>query len=160
MKVEYINPFITSVISVFDTMLSTELVRGQPFSKGSHTPEHDISGMIGLSGKAKGTVVLSLSRATALSATEVLLGQRPLAIDEDVVDAVGELANMIAGGAKAQLEQLALRVSLPTVITGKNLSVDFPSSVSPVCIPFDCPLGDVTVEVGLVDQPASVPAAV
>ena len=43
MKVEYINPFITSVISLFDTMLGVELTRGQPYTKKSVTPEHIIS---------------------------------------------------------------------------------------------------------------------
>ncbi len=156
MKVAYINPFITSVISLFDTMLGIELTRGQPFVKGGILPEHDISGIIGLTGKAKGVVVLSLSKGAALRATEVLLMERPEDINEDVVDAVGELANIVAGGAKAQLEQLAMSVSLPTVITGKNHSVGFPSEVTPVCIPFHCEWGDVTVEVGLLEQPAEV----
>lgn len=156
MKVEFINPFVTSVTSLFDTMLGIELTRGQPFVKGSIQPEHDISGTIGLTGKAKGVVVLSLSKELALRATEVLLTERPEDINDDVVDAVGELANIVAGGAKAQLEQLAMSVSLPTVITGKNHYVGFPSEIAAVCIPFHCEWGDVTVEVGLVEQPVEV----
>jgi len=159
MKVAYINPFITSVISLFDTMLGIKLTRGRPFIKDHCLPEHEISGVIGLSGKAKGVVVLSLSKESALSATQVLLGgKRPETINADVVDAVGELANIVAGGAKAQLERLAMSVSLPTVIAGKNHSVQFPSSVTPVCIPFDCEWGSVAVEVGLVEEPVPAPA--
>ena len=134
MKVGYINPFITSVISLFDTMLGVKLTRGQPFVKGSIVPEHDISGIIGLTGRAKGSVVLSLSKESALRATEVLLAEQPEDINDDVVDAVGEMANIVAGGAKAQLEQLAMSVSLPTVITGKNHLIGFPSEMKPVCI--------------------------
>ena len=156
MNVAYINPFITSVISLFDTMLGVELTRGEPFEKGSLLPEHDISGIIGLTGKTKGVVVLSLCKEAALRATEVLLMERPALINDDVVDAVGELANIVAGGAKAQLEQLAMSVSLPTVITGKHHSVGFPSNTTPVCIPFHCDWGDVAVEVGLVEQPTEV----
>ena len=156
MEVAHINPFITSVISMFDTMLGVELIRGQPFVKGSIVPEHDISGIIGLTGKAKGVVVLSLGKETALRATEALLAEQPEDINEDVVDAVGEMANIVAGGAKAQLERLDMSVSLPTVVTGKHHFVGFPSEVSPVCIPFDCEWGNVTVEVGLVEKPAEV----
>lgn len=159
MNVEYINPFVTSVISLFDTMLGVKLTRGQPFVKSGMLPEHDVSGIIGLTGKAKGVVVLSLGRQSALSATEVMLQERPDEIDADVVDAVGELANIVAGGAKAQLEQLALSVSLPTVITGKDHCIEFPSDVTPVCIPFHCEWGTVTVEVGLIEQPAEARAA-
>lgn len=160
MKVEYINAFVLSIISVFRTMLGTELVRGDPFVKDGFQPRHDISGIIGLSGNAKGTIVLSLDRDSALKATEALLGEAPHQIDADVVDAVGELANMIAGGAKAKLEQFQLSVSLPSVITGKGHCIEFPSRAKPICIPFDCTWGSVDVEVGLVElpQPAAATA--
>jgi chemotaxis protein CheX len=159
MNVEYINPFVRSVLSVFSTMLNCGLTRGQPFVKDSHQPLHEVSGVIGLSGKAKGIVVLSLDREAALQATQAMLGERPLAINADVTDAVGELTNMIAGNAKAQLEQYALNVSLPTVITGKGHCIDFPKDATAICIPFDCPWGEINVEVGLVELQAPVPAA-
>jgi chemotaxis protein CheX len=152
MKVEYINPFLTSTISVFDTMLGCALTRGTPYVKSGAQPEHEVSGVIGLSGKARGTVVLGLGRESALNAAEALLQERPPEINADVTDAVGELANIIAGGAKAQLEHLAMSVSLPTVITGKHHCVEFPSTVTPICIPFESEWGPVTVEVGLSEQ--------
>ena len=153
MKAEYINPFLTSTISVFDTMLGCALTRGTPYVKDGSQPEHEVSGVIGLSGKAQGTVVLGLGREAALRAAEVLLKERPPEINGDVTDAVGELANIIAGGAKAQLEHLALSVSLPTVITGKHHCVEFPSKVTPICIPFQSEWGAVSVEVGLIELP-------
>ena len=152
MKVEYINPFLTATVSVFNKMLRCPLTRGQPFLKGGAQPQYDISGIIGLSGTAKGTVVLSLCREAALMAAEAMLGERPQAIDADVRDAVGELTNMIAGSAKAQLDHLALSVSLPSVITGKGHCVEFPRHVTPICIPFDCTWGAIAVEIGLVDE--------
>ncbi len=59
---------------------------------------------------------------------------------------------MIAGSAKAKLEEFSLSVSLPTVITGKGHCIDFPRQITPICIPFDCPWGQVAVEVGLTDS--------
>lgn len=153
MKAEYINPFLVSTISAFSTMLQCSLTRGTPYIKNGFQPEHEVSGVIGLSGKAQGTVVLGLGREAALNATEVLLQERPPEINGDVIDAVGELANIIAGGAKAQLEHLAMSVSLPTVITGKHHCVQFPTKVTPICIPFESKWGPVTVEVGLSEQP-------
>ena len=156
MKVEYINPFIKSTLAVFDTMLACKLIRKKPFVKQGCNPEHEVSGIIGLSGKAKGIVVLSLSKEAALRATEALLGDPHTEINSDVTDAVGELTNIIAGGAKARLENLAMSVSLPTIIIGKSHSVEFPKKVTPICIPFDCEWGYVAVEVGLVEEPAEV----
>jgi chemotaxis protein CheX len=152
MKAEYINPFLTATIAVFDTMLGCTLTRGTPYVKTGSQPEHEVSGVIGLSGKARGTVVLGLGRKSALRAAEELLQERPPEINADVTDAVGELANIIAGGAKAKLEHLAMSVSLPTVITGKHHCVEFPSRVTPICIPFESEWGPVTVEVGLSEQ--------
>jgi chemotaxis protein CheX len=149
MNVEFVNPFLTSTISVFDTMLNCKLDRGTPYLKNGTQPQHEVSGVIGLSGKAQGTVVLGLSREAALSAAEALLQERPKEINSDVTDAVGELVNIIAGGAKAKLEHLRMSVSLPTVITGKRHCVEFPTKVTPICIPFTSAWGDVTVEVGL-----------
>ena len=149
MKAEYINPFLTSTMSVFDTMLNCKLEIGKPYLKNGTQPQHEVSGVIGLSGKALGTVVLGLSREAALSAAEVLLQERPATINSDVTDAIGELVNIIAGSAKSKLDHLELSVSLPTVITGKNHSVEFPRTAQPISIPFTSPWGDITVDVGL-----------
>lgn len=158
MRVEYINPFLLSTLAVFDTMLGCQLTRRKPFIKQGSQPQYEVSGIIGLSGEARGTVVLSLSREAALRATEAMVGEPATEINADVADAVGELTNMIAGAAKARMEDLAMSVSLPTVITGKCHSVEFPKRVTPICIPFDCEWGAVVVEVGLIEEPAVVAA--
>ncbi len=54
MKVEYINPFVTSTTAVFATMLECQITRGEPFVKQGSQPHHEVSGIIGLSGKAAG----------------------------------------------------------------------------------------------------------
>ncbi len=152
MKVEYINPFLQATVNVFDTMLNCRLQRGTPFLKGGPQPLYEVSGVIGLSGNAKGTVVLSLCRDAAIKAASAMLGEPADSINVDVRDAIGELTNIIAGSAKVKLEQLALNVGLPTVITGKGHCIDFPKQITPICIPFDGPWGAVAVEVGLTDE--------
>jgi chemotaxis protein CheX len=151
-NVEFINPFLTSTINVFRTMAACELKRGKPYLTEGTEPTHEISGVIGLSGKAIGTVVLSLGEPVALKVTAALLGEEPPAMNGDVVDAIGELTNMIAGSAKAQLEHLEMSVSLPSVIMGRNHRVAFPGDIHPVAIPFESEWGPVCVEVGLREQ--------
>ena len=53
MKAEYINPFLVSTIAAFDTMLNCTLTRGTPYVKNGSNPSHEISGVIGLSGRRK-----------------------------------------------------------------------------------------------------------
>lgn len=151
-RVEYLNPFIASIIDVFDTMVHVAIVRQTPFIGKNTLPENEVSGIIGLTGKAKGAAVISLGRETAIRCTERLLGRRPPTVNADVRDAVGEMANIVAGGAKAQMQQLKLSVSLPSIIIGRNHLTNFPSNITPVCVPFQCELGPVSLQVGLREE--------
>jgi chemotaxis protein CheX len=148
MKVEYINSFISSLDRTFRTMLDCDVVRGQPALKLNLVPKHEISGVIGLSGKAVGTVVLSFSKDVAIKAASHMLMSEKTEINDEVLDAVGELTNMVAGAAKSQLVEYQLSVSLPNVITGSDHEVRFPSDVKPICVPFTTKWGSVALEVG------------
>ncbi len=148
-NVDYINPFLNAAVNVFRTMAACELKRGTPYLADSDQPALEISGIIGLSGKAIGTVVLSLGEPVALKVTAAMLGETPPKMNGDVVDTIGELTNMIAGSAKAQLEHLAMSVSLPSVIMGSNQRVAFPGDIRPIAIPFESVWGPVRLEVGL-----------
>ena len=159
MRVEFINPFIASLANAFRTMLGCEVRRGHVALKDCHAPAYEVSGVIGLSGGAIGTVVLSLSEPVALKAASTMLMCETTEINADVCDAVGELTNMVAGGAKAKLEEYHLMVSLPSVITGRNHSVRFPSSVPPICVAFNTDWGPLSLEVGLAPVPEPVGAA-
>jgi chemotaxis protein CheX len=153
MNVEYINPFIAATNNVFDTMVGTELHRGSPSLKTGYQPSHEVSAVIGLSGKAKGTVVLSLDREVAIQVAGALLQELPPELNADVADAMGEMANMIAGQAKCQLEHLAMSLSLPSVVTGKGHCIEFPRNAMRICIPFSCSWGSLALEVALADDP-------
>jgi chemotaxis protein CheX len=157
MRADYINPFISSLINTFETMLACPLTRGPLYLKTPDTQLHDVSGIIGLSGQAQGTVVLTLDRNVALQATSTMLMCETTEINSDVVDAVGELTNMVAGSAKAQLTEYKLSISLPGVIKGEGHEVCFPSDVTPICVPFTCPWGDLKIEVGLTEVRSLVP---
>ena len=160
MRAEYINPFIRSLTNAFETMIGCEVKRGQ-LSLGTQ-PErlHEVSGIIGLSGTAVGTVVLSLSREVALKVAAALLLVDPEDITGDVIDAVGELTNIVAGAAKGELDQFKLSISLPTVVTGRDHRMRFPSNVTPILVPFSTPWGPMALEVGLAPQPAAMAAGV
>lgn len=149
MDVNHINPFVRSAINVFNTMLGWPIQREGLSLKDSTTPSHDVTAVIGLSGVVRGSVVFSLSRPVALKVVERLLGVETHEINAEVIDAVGELTNMIAGGAKAELEQYRLSLGLPNVIVGRNHVIYFPENVRPLCISFRTPGGPATLEVGL-----------
>ena len=59
-------------------------------------------------------------------------------LDEDVKDAMGELANMITGNVKSRLEAEGneIRLSIPTTVDGDNYKMECPGKHEGVIIPF------------------------
>ncbi len=149
MKVEYINPFIESTYELFTTMLSAEAKRGDVGLAGEANPR-DIMALIGLSGKARGMVALSFPVATALNMVNRLLGTEIRLVDDTVSDAIAEMVNIVAGGAKAKLNLgggAPLDLSLPTVVRGNSYNVDYPSGSVWLEVPFDSDLGSFRLRV-------------
>lgn len=152
MKVEYVNPFIDSVYDLFSTMLSGKAMRGDiGLSKGDAGPRPaEVTALIGISGQARGMVSLSFPTSTALNMVNRLLSMEITEVDDTVSDAVAELVNIVAGGAKARFplgdgEPMAL--SLPTVVRGSGFKVDYPSSSVWLEVPFTSDLGPFSMRV-------------
>lgn len=120
--IELIMPFVDSTKDTFVTMLATEVKRRQVYIKNGYDMYGDISGVIGMSGPTTGTCALSLPTALAqrLIRDMLMIPQGEAMADSDVNDGVGELLNMIAGGAKTRLSQTPYKfnITLPTIISG------------------------------------------
>jgi chemotaxis protein CheX len=147
MNVAIINPFITATILLFKTMIHLEVTAGKPGLKSQPYPTHDVSGIIGLSGNAQGLVALSFPKALALKIVSAFLGSEVKIMGSDVVDAIGELANIIAGNAKQDLTEYNLSISLPQVVVGNDHVISGISGVPTIVIPMKCPLGSFAMEV-------------
>ena len=145
---DYINPVIASTRNVFETMLGCTPKRTGLMLKENMYPKYELSAVIGISGKAAGTIVLSLTRETALQVLDRMVGIQADDINTEVCDAVGELTNMIAGSAKAKMEQLELSISIPNIVSGNGHQVHYPSNVTPICIVFESEIGCFAIEVG------------
>lgn len=158
MNVEYINPFVSTTVNVFATMASCPLTRVGMKVKEQLQAEYEVSGIIGLSGRAAGTVILSLSKEVALGAASAMMGEPQSNINRDVLDVIAELTNMVAGGAKTQLAQYEMSISLPNVIIGKDHVIYSTAKVKPISILFESPMGPVNVDVSLVEQPLATGA--
>ncbi len=141
-KVEHINPFIHATAQTFATMVKCEIKPGKMHLKKAEKTHHDVSGIIGLSGGARGSVALGFPRITALKIVSAFIGDKILQLDKDALDAVGELANIVAGSAKQDLTQYKINISLPTVVTGDNHSLNPPSDTPELIVPFETTYGN------------------
>ncbi|MDR0720892.1 MAG: chemotaxis protein CheX [Treponema sp.] len=141
---KYIEPFIAVCASVFKDFLGCRLEAGYPFFvTRAQTQDWDLSALIGLSGEAEGAVALSLKTELALAITGKLTGKTHTYLDEEVIDAVGEIVNIIAGNVKQKLEEhFNLVISLPSIIKGRGHEIIWPGShIRIMCIPFTLPEG-------------------
>ena len=147
MDAALITPFITSLQNVFETMLQLPVQAGSPALKQDDEPSNDVSGIIGMSGGVEGAVVLSFPTATAERVVSLFTGEEMSHTHEDFADAVGELVNMISGGAKAQFAGKEVSISCPSVVVGANHVVFGRKDVSNIVIPCSCDCGEFALEV-------------
>ena len=119
------------------------------YSKSSGTPSYDVSGIIGMTGDVEGTVVLSFPTSTAERAVSLFTGMEIASDHEDFADAIGELVNMVSGGAKAQFTGKNVGISTPSVIIGSEHAVYGRKDMTTIEIPCSCDIGDFNVEVSL-----------
>lgn len=150
MDVRYINPFVKSVSNTFQTMCNMTLKVGKPEMKIGDDPAADVSGVIGFSGGAAGSVALLFTFETAAKLATAFAGTEITPDHPDFADAIGELTNMVAGGAKSQFEGLDISVSLPNVIHGKNHNIFGSKNAPRFIIPCTTDAGKFYMEIAMV----------
>ena len=123
MKIEFVNPFLNSVNNAMETMVGISPKRDNPYLKDSKSTTGDITGVIGFAApKISGSVALSFPTATILKIFGLMMGAPVDEINKEVDDMVGELTNIVVGGAKKEFSELGYpyNISLPLVVAGKN----------------------------------------
>jgi chemotaxis protein CheX len=155
-----IIPFVDSTREVFAKMVGVKAETGQPHLKNNPVASYDVSGIIGFTGDIVGSVVVSFQLQTARKLVASFVGSDLDPINPDFADAVGELANMIAGSAKKDLGGLTANISVPTVIIGPGHLVARLNGVPCIVIPCKTPVGDFAVEVNIKPTGASTVKAV
>jgi chemotaxis protein CheX len=149
MDVSYVNPFVTATILCFKTMVFTDVTPLKPSLKNEPYPTHDISGVIGLSGEAQGSISLSFPLDVAIKVISSMLGCEITEKSPELNDGIGEIANIIAGNAKRGLTKYNLSISLPNVIVGKGHVIGGQSGCPTIIVPFSSKIGTFSMEVAL-----------
>ncbi len=151
LSVEMINPFIIATAGIMDTVAMMKLKRGKLELKDNSTVAYDVSGIIGITGEAVGSIALSFPRKTAIKAVSNFIGEEVISIDADTTDAIGELTNMVAGHAKKIFSEkgIKLKISTPNVVVGKNHTIVAPKGTPSIVIPFESEEGALAIQVSL-----------
>ena len=135
-----VSQFHKDVQDVFTTMVGVEDLLHLPLQVDPKTHFSDcITAMVGFAGLFNGLVSLHVPQKLALSFTSSMIGMEVTELDEDVNDALGEIANMIAGSFKHHLSKDGheVRLSTPSVVTGKEYVISSGSLNDTLTLLFD-----------------------
>lgn len=150
MDPSHITPFITSVQNVFSTMLQLPVEVREPHLKREPKATHDVTAIIGMSGDVRGSVALGFPGDTAERVVALFVGAEVARDSADFADAVGELANMICGGAKAMFpDNGGVSISVPSVVVGAGHTVAQQTDTPCVVIPCDTDCGELMIEIAI-----------
>jgi chemotaxis protein CheX len=87
------------------------------------TEEEQITASVFFAGEWRGAVSIEMGIGQAMEITRKFNPEaRPSGLDDDVRDAIGELANMVGGNLKASLPS-GTHMSIPSVVRGTDYKV-------------------------------------
>ncbi|MGK0409722.1 MAG: chemotaxis protein CheX [Shewanella psychromarinicola] len=150
MNVEFINPFLVSLINVISTMATMDLKPGKPQLKNHDIAKGDVSGLIGMVGpKTRGSLSITFEKTLILEIMNKMLAENPGVINDDVTDLVGELTNMVTGGAKNLLSEKGYEFDMatPAVVSGENHTISHKARGKKILMPFTHEYGNAFIEI-------------
>ncbi|MBW4054175.1 MAG: chemotaxis protein CheX [Proteobacteria bacterium] len=129
---------INATREVFSTMVMMEVLDSFPLKEPVSRFKCSITGMVGFAGTYSGVISIHCPVALALKITSNMLGIDCDEVNEDLNDAIGEIANMLGGSVKQVLSKggLDVKLSIPTVISGEDYTVNSLSDNDCVVVPF------------------------
>ncbi len=145
---DYRQKIIDSTVEIFTSMIMMEVESiDRKVEEHSHL-QHSISGVVGLAGAFKGVLAVHLPKELAMQITSSFLGMDVEEINEDVEDAVGEIANMLGGDVKGLLTSSGsdIDLSLPSTISGEKYEFQAKKNAATYIVPFKCGSEEFTVE--------------
>jgi chemotaxis protein CheX len=115
--------------------------------------------LLGLAGAWAGSGQLSCDPAFARLVASRMLMTEYTAVDDDVLDAMAEIANMVVGNVKTVLEHSLgpMGLGIPTVLFGHNLETRSIGSPEWIIVPFTCDDGLLNVQITLAPKRRRIP---
>jgi chemotaxis protein CheX len=129
---------IDATKGVFSTMVMMDVVDDFPLKVPVSRFKCSITGMVGFAGTYSGVISIHCPVELALKVTSNMLGVDCEEVNDDLNDSIGEIANMLGGSVKQVLSKggLDVKLSIPTVISGEDYTVNSLSDSDCVVIPF------------------------
>ncbi|HUO28471.1 MAG TPA: chemotaxis protein CheX [Bryobacteraceae bacterium] len=124
---------------VFQTMMNTDVeAAATPWVR----PSEHVTSAVQFVGEWQGATLFECGAQQACEFATLFMGiDKPAAIDSDVRDVMGELANMVAGNLKSLLPR-GVDLSIPSVVEGSDYTMSLCGIKAVEQISFVSPSGD------------------
>lgn len=99
-----------------------------------------VTGMIGVHGEVSGFVTVNLAEKVALAAVGGLLQEEADHLTAQIIDGVGEITNLVAGGIKKGLagtKWAFSNVTVPSVIVGRSYDIAYAKGLQFLSVAFE-----------------------
>ncbi len=119
LRAKLLEPFIAATCAALGEMAGTEVVVRAVYQKTMHHALGDIAAVFRLRSATEGSLVLSFPQRTAAALAGRILAGVTQEVDENLIrDCAGEIANVVAGQAKALLAETPYRFAffMPQVV--------------------------------------------
>lgn len=147
----YYNVFKEALADTFNRFFkSAPEFREKQTTKGEQT-SRGISIVMGIIGKYGGRMIVDMSNETARNMTEFLLKKDELTKDH-IVNAMGEISNIIAGNACSMMNKsnslFGLRVAPPTIVYGELIKISESELDTVFSVKAETDFGEIYLNVG------------
>lgn len=120
-ELEYLTPFAKNTCHILETMASLATQFKEVYFSNSIRIFGDVSGIMGLSGNAEGTLVVTFYWDLAKMVVARMMGMKEGDVDAELIhDGVSEIINMISGSTKREFvgKPYHFEITLPSVVVG------------------------------------------
>lgn len=152
---DQLNAFVTPSVEVMEKLARISTAVGTLRKQRCIIPPDTLLVLIGVEGDLNGEIVFQFDTPILKEILTSLLGETPSSlIDPICLDAMGEVANIIAGNATGKLEGLGLRTTItpPRVLIGRDLSGPLKNRIDEkevVVIPLHSAHGEIGISIFL-----------
>ena len=145
----------SAVSEVFDMMIGQSL-EGQPVEPTAPNTEWaaHVAAAVSFAGHRSGLVCINASLETANMIAGAMLGMEPGEVNGEMPDAMGEVANLVAGSFRTKLaaHEPASAIAIPSVTVGSDFSTRYGADTIRAICPFRMGDQHIYLELLLMDR--------
>lgn len=149
-RAEHLEPFLEAARQVIEAELGSNVSRGKLTLADGGCTTHEITAIIGITGKLVGLAIFGMQNSTALAIVGHMMGAPIEEMDDLALSGIAELANVIAGRAATLLTERGLFADIapPVLLCGAGSRVST-AGITRLVVPLLSSLGTVEIQLAI-----------